>query len=134
MLLGIGVTSVAAPASADPGHVRLNCNTYTSTGWYNMYYGGINRGSICMTIHSHGDHVDVTYESIDGYADGIDIIPERDLSFVNDGWSQVAGPWGAGTHAYSNKQYPIGSSLRWVQMRGWLDPGYTVTTTKRLYW
>lgn len=132
-LVGLGIVGAPA-ASADPGHVTLSCGAYTSTHWVPINEDGIQRGRVCMTLHSDGDHVDITYWSTDDACDGIDIIPDRNLSWVDDGWVGVSGPTGCGTTAHSNKMYDIGTSLRWAQLRGWTDPGYTTATTSKLYW
>jgi hypothetical protein len=134
VMLGMGL-GASEPAQAAPGHVTLNCNTYNSSGWHLMVANGVERARVCLTIHSHGDHEDVTYWIYDSNCDGADAWGYRNLSWVDDGWVEVVSPSGCGTYDHSNKQYDIGTDLRGAQLKGWSEDAYAnIVYTDELTW
>lgn len=139
-LMAILAVGAPTPANAAPGHVTLSCGTYNSTGWVGVYResppGKLSMvGKWCMTEHSHGDHVDVTYWGRDTKCDGVDLVVQRDVSWVSDGYVTVTSPSGCGTTSHSNKQYGIGTELRFVRGRGCsVGAGSFCTYGERIYW
>lgn len=132
MMTGLLALPVS-PASAAPGHVTLNCNTYASTGWDAVGGGGDYRGDVCMTIRHDGDHVDVTYWIRDENCDGVDLFLSRELSY--DGPEYLGSPSGCNTSYHSNKQYDIVSDSRWARAIGQTDIlGGGTYYTNKLYW